>query len=496
MIMSLKPNIVFIFPDGFQNNATHALGNPDVITPNLDRLVRSGTTMINCYINGSNYGAVCVPSRGMMLTGRHLFSLEGNGHDLPEGQTTMPEAFKHAGYDTYISGHWHQDLDSFRRSFTHGGYVKGLVRGDGWYEGCDGHWHVPVCTFNPDGIYAKEDLIHANGPIEPFDQPFTRYKDDGVLSTEVFTDPAIDFIENNDHEKPFFMLLSYVAVHDPFQAPTEYGELYDEGALTLPPNYAPEHEFDNGELRIRDEALEEWPRTESAVRRRLKDYYAMITHLDDQVGRVMTALERAGLDDDTIIVFSADHGIANGQHGLVGKQNCYDHSHKVPMIISGPGITANAQSKSLCYLLDLFPTLFELAGLKCPESVEGQSMAPALGNVDNPLRSQLFHAYRSVQRGIRDDRYKLIEYMVDGVQTTQLFDLENDPWEMTNLAGFPEHHERVTAMRKDLQRWKTELNDVKQWRSFWNGWRLNPTSGSCSPMFARATAERASPVNT
>jgi arylsulfatase A-like enzyme len=467
--MSSRPNVVLIFPDGFQSNAIGALGHPDVITPHLDRLVQNGTTLSNCYINGSSSGAVCIPSRAMMLTGRHLFSLEGTGHRIPEEQVTMPEAFKRAGYDTYISGHWHQDLDSLRRSFTHGGYVKGLIGEDGWYEGCDGHWHVPVCAFRSDGEYTRDDLVYADAPVGLFEPPFTRYKENGRHSSEVFTDPAIDFLRHHRQDRPFFMLLSYVAVHDPFQSPTRFGDLYDERTLQLPPNYAPEHGFDNGELRVRDEALEKWPRTEAAIRRRLKDYYAMITHTDEQIGRVMTALEESGLAGNTIVVFSADHGIANGQHGLVGKQNCYDHSHKVPMVLSGPGVQADSRGKGLCYLLDLFPTLMDLTSLDCPESVEGVSFERALVNSQSPLRSHLLHGYRGVQRGVRDERYKLIEYRANGMRTSQLFDLENDPWEISNIASCPRHHERVTSMRNDMRRWETELNDTGAWSSFWDG---------------------------
>jgi len=197
----------------------------------------------------------------------------------------------------------------------------------------------------------------------------------------------------------------------------------------------------------------------------------MITHADAQMGRVLQALERSGRRQDTIIVFAGDNGLAVGQHGLMGKQNLYEHSVHVPLIMSGPGVPAGQRSAALCYLSDIFPTLCELVGVSRPDSVEGTSLVPALDEPDARLRETLFFAYRHVQRAVREERYKLIEYVVDGRRTTQLFDLQEDPWELRNLAQVPDHSEMLGHLREELLRWRETLDDsLEQGEQFWAGY--------------------------
>lgn len=451
-----RPNIIVIFPDGLQSNAVRALGNPQTLTPNLDEVVRRGVAFPNAYIMGSTSAAVCIPSRAMLLTGRELFELQGDGHVIPPSQTTLPEAFLAAGYDTFISGHWHQDRASLARSFSGGGVVKGFF--PGWYEKSDGHWHTPVHDFDPEGGYPEEAGYFANGPVPPFQPPFTRHKE-GVHSSELFTDPVVDYLTDYDGEKPFFIFVSYVAVHDPFQSPRQVRDLYKEDDIAVPANFMPRHPFDNGDLYLRDEVLLPHPRTPEAVRTYLADYYAILTHLDAQVGRLLDVLKKRGLDKNTFLVVSADHGNALGQHGLLGKQNLYDHSAKAPLVLSGPGIPEGEQRDNLVYLLDVFPTLTELAGIPTPESVRGKSLAPAIKDAQVKIREGLHLAYRGVQRAYRNERYKLVEYMVQGEQYTQLFDLQSDPLEMNNLATGVDYQETVTALRRQLSRWRTAHGD-------------------------------------
>jgi arylsulfatase A-like enzyme len=185
----------------------------------------------------------------------------------------------------------------------------------------------------------------------------------------------------------------------------------------------------------------------------------MITHLDAQIGRVLAALKDSGRADDTIVVFAGDNGLAVGQHGLLGKQNIYEHSVRVPLIIHAPGLPQGQVSPSFCYLLDVFPTLCELAGLPVPETVEGRSVAAALKNPRAKLRDTMFFAYREFQRGVRTERWKLALYSVGGQRTTQLFDLRNDPWETRNLAGQPGQARRVRELTALLKDWMKRTDD-------------------------------------
>lgn len=184
-----------------------------------------------------------------------------------------------------------------------------------------------------------------------------------------------------------------------------------------------------------------YPRTETAVVRRKMELYAMITHFDEQVGRVMDTLDELGLSENTILIVTSDHGCAHGQHGLVGKQNLYDHSIRVPLIMAGPDIKAAQINKGLCYLSDLFPTLCDLVDLSIPESVQGQSFAENLREGKPKGRDWLYLAYLSCQRAIRESDYKLIEYVVRKKCHRQLFNIAEDRWETTNLTDSPEHAE-------------------------------------------------------
>jgi len=196
----------------------------------------------------------------------------------------------------------------------------------------------------------------------------------------------------------------------------------------------------------------------------------MITHLDAQIGWVLEALERSGEAGNTIIVFAGDNGLALGQHGLMGKQNLYEHSVRVPLIFAGPGVPEHGRSDALVYLLDIYPTLCELLGIEAPASVEGCSLIPTMGDDSEQVRDTLYLAYTSFQRGVSDGRHKLIEYHVNGKRRTQLFDLENDPWELNNLAGQNSMAETETRLRAEMMRLRDEWGDQETgWgKAFWS----------------------------
>lgn len=415
-------NVLFLFADDQRYNTIHALGNNDIETPNLDRLVERGTAFTNAYIMGSKHPAVCMPSRAMLMTGRPLFDFGDSPGRVPDSFQLMPAQFRVAGFDTWFTGKWHQDGKAFNRAFAGGDAI--------FFGGMHDHFAIPVHPYSPEAQYGKDNaVIHQ-----------------GKHSSIIFADAAIDFLEHDISEKPFFMTVAFTAPHDPRTAPQEYHDKYDAATLPTPPAFLPEHPFDNGELHIRDEELAPFPRTPEIVRQHLADYYAMITHLDFEIGRVLAALEAAGHADDTLIIFSADNGLAVGNHGLMGKQNLYEHSVRVPLVFTGPGIAEGERREALVYISDLFPTLVELFHLPASEEHYARSFAPALLGKEDRGRDSVAFTYKDVQRGVRMGPWKLIRYDAGGEQHVQLFNLDDDPDERNNLAELPEQQERVKEL--------------------------------------------------
>jgi arylsulfatase A-like enzyme len=233
-------------------------------------------------------------------------------------------------------------------------------------------------------------------------------------------------------------------------------ELYDPARIILPKNFMPRHPFDNGELDVRDEKLAAIPRSPDEMRRHLADYYATITCLDHHIGRILETLAATGRAGNTIVVFTSDQGLAvGGRHGLMGKQNLYEH-FKSPLIVAGPGIP-HGRSDALVYLFDLFPTLCDLAGTTTPPAADGISLLPIIQGEKPRVRELLFAAYRDCQRMVRDERWKLIWY--PKIDRYQLFDLARDPWELEDLSGRSEQRARVDELKKLLVKEQASFGD-------------------------------------
>ena len=199
--------------------------------------------------------------------------------------------------------------------------------------------------------------------------------------------------------------------------------------------------------------------TPAAIRRHVAEYYAMISHLDAELGRVIDALRTTGELDNTIIVFAGDNGLALGQHGLMGKQSTYDHSVHVPLLMAGPGVPRGERREALCYLLDIYPTLCGMLGVAAPPSVEGRSLCPVLADPDAAVRDKLHFAYMDLHRAVTDGRHKLIECVVDGERHTQLFDHAADPRELLDLAGMPEQGDNVRRLQGELRELRERWDD-------------------------------------
>lgn len=435
-----RPNILFLFTDDQAPDTIRALGNPLIKTPNLDRLVKQGTAFTNAYIMGGSSPAVCSPSRAALFSGRTLWNLENQGlygYEISERYPTLPQVFRESGYTTFGTGKNEPGrLGHFNRSFSHGDKIL--------FKGMSNQYNLQLHDYREDGDYNRQNRVTHRGK----------------QSAEVYADATIEFLEEHGNKnEPWLAYVSFQTPHDPKQCPEEYLAMYKPEDMPLPKSYKPEHPFDNGMLRIRDEKLAKFPRTEEAIKKHLAEYYAMVTHTDAQIGRILDKLEASGERDNTIIVFASDNGLAIGRHGLMGKQNVYEHSVKVPFIIAGPGIPQGEKRDQLCYIYDIYPTLCEMVGVKTPDTVQYQSMMPMINNADAPHRDYLSFGFMNWQRSVRDKQYKLIEYCVKGKRHTQLFDLTQDPEETKNLAGDPAYAGTVQRLRKLLEEERIRLND-------------------------------------
>lgn len=262
----------------------------------------------------------------------------------------------------------------------------------------------------------------------------------------------------------------------PRQAPQKYKDMYPIEDVELTPSYMPQHPFDNGHQYDRDERLAAFPRTKTVAQEQLASYYAIITHLDEQIGKVVKALKDSGQYENTIIVLAGDSGLAVGNHGLMGKQNLYDEDGiHVPFIISGGVEEKGVEIDTYAYIHDIFPTICDLANVKIPESVLGKSLKPVIkGEVEN-IRNYTYHAFRQHQRAYRKGDFKLIEFVkapkydskhktesLTGSRVTLLFNISKDPWETQNLSFFPEYKKLVEKMQIEMREKAIQLGDKKE----------------------------------
>jgi arylsulfatase A-like enzyme len=291
-----RPNFIVLLTDDQRFDTVRALWGGQVLTPHMDRLVRRGVAFTNACTQGGLTGAICMPSRAQLLTGRSVFRVhqgivERQERPDPE-MVTFPETLRRAGYQTFATGKWHNGAALFQRSFESGDNI--------FFGGMGDQIQLPVQPYDASGKYPKE-----------------RVRPAGKFSSELFSDTAVRFLRERDRSKPYLLYVAYTSPHDPRMAPARYADLFPPSGLKLPKNFLPQHPFDNGEMKVRDEMLAGFPRTEDEIRKHLAGYYAMIAEVDAQIGRVLDAID----DDNTYVIFAGDNGLAVGQHGLMGKQN-------------------------------------------------------------------------------------------------------------------------------------------------------------------------------
>ncbi len=459
-----KPNILFIFADDFCYNCLGSSGLDNISTPNLDRLRASGTHFTHTFNQGGWNGAISAASRAMIITGENLWTAARHSNYIPELQqpknwptdvaqlesadlvpfnTSWPEYMNQAGYETYITGKWHVGITP-DDVFDH---VKN-IRGGMPDQAAD--------------CYNRLFLEGVEDKWQPYDSSYGGFWKGGKHWSEVAKDDAVEYIDMaSQSEDPFFMYVAFNAPHDPRQAPKEYVDMYPLDEISMPDNFLPLYPYKDSIgcwTSLRDERLAPFPRTERSVKVNRQEYYALISHLDAQIGDILDALEKSGKMENTYIMFTADHGIAIGDHGFIGKQNMYDASMRVPLFLSGPGIPKGQSVDDLVYLQDVMATALDLAGSEGLSAVDFQSLIPlALGEADAEPREAVYGAYTGQQRSVRDKEFKMLIY--PKYNLVRLFNVVEDPHEMNDLASDPAYRAKLDEMFAKFRTLQVEMED-------------------------------------
>lgn len=449
--MKPRPNVLFIIADDHRHDLLSVAGHPIVRTPSLDALASRGVRFTHHHCQGGMAPAICAPSRASILSGRQLFGATASitpgsrgTLDLNPGVPTLPQVLHGHGYQTHAVGKWHNGRASFQAAFDSGDTL--------FFGGMSDHTKVPVHAYDPTGAYAPHAATIADG-----------------FSTDVFADAAIEFLRRGHDSEPFFCWVAFTAPHDPRTPPEEFAAWYEPDTIPLPASFRTDPP-DTGHLDVRDELLADFPRDPNEVRRHIADYYGMISHLDHGIGRILATLDECGLSEDTVVVYTSDHGLAVGHHGLMGKQSLYDHSLRVPLIMAGPSIPSGHTVDALTLHADLFPTLAERAHVEVPPTVEGSPLNDLMEDPDVRGPHEVIHAaYLDLARAASDGRHKLIRYYGQSARTER-YDLINDPDEMVNITSDGHHREGLERLSTSLDVWQRRSRDPLA-RATTQGWQ-------------------------
>lgn len=480
-------NIVYIMTDDHTQQMMSCYDRRYIQTPNLDRIAADGVRFTNSFVTNSLSG----PSRACMITGKfsHKNGFTDNTHSVFNGeQQTMPKLLQQAGYQTAIVGKWH--LESLPTGFD---YWE-ILPGQGDY-------------YNPDFITSANDTVRKKGYV-----------------TNLITDTSLDWLQNRrDKEKPFCLFIHHKAIHRNWMADTCHLNLYEDVTFPLPETYYDDYEgrpaaaaqemsviedmdliYDlkmlrpdkNSRLkslyqkfcsRMDPEQKAAWDRfyepiiadfykkkptgkelAEWKYQRYMRDYAKTVKSLDDNVGRVLEYLEKEGLLENTLVVYTSDQGFYMGEHGWFDKRFMYEESMRTPLIMRLPdGFTKRGDIPQMVQNIDYAPTFLELAGAPVPADIQGESLVPLLKG-ENPAawRHSLYYHYyefpaeHMVKRhyGVRTDRYKLIHFYND-IDVWELYDLQEDPAELHNLYGQPAYEQVVKEMKAELLRLQERYDD-------------------------------------
>jgi arylsulfatase A-like enzyme len=425
-----RPNILFLMPDQHRYHAVGCLGNPEVKTPHLDRLAGEGVTLHHTFANTP----VCCPARAVLLTGQycHRNGMMANDLRLREGGVSLAQILAGAGYRTGFVGKWH--LDGGQRE---PGWVPPGARRQGFE-----FWAAHQCSHRHfENHYFRDDPkpIHF-----------------GKFEAEGWADVAVEFLEQTRSDKrPFYLTVQWGPPHDPYKAPISYAKPYKNASLSMRPNYRP------GKGRVPVP-------TPDAI----AEYYGMVTAIDDQVGRLMAKLDELGLRENTIVLYSSDHGDMLGSQGERLKRKPWEESIRVPGFLRWPGkIQPGTHSDTFFTHVDFAPTLLGMAGIGAPKAMQGRDLSKVIvegkGKGPDSAFFQIFGPFAGDGtdggwRGVRTARYMYARYED---KPWCLYDLQEDPHQLHNLAGKPEAARIQAALERRLARWMKETGD--SWSFNW-----------------------------
>ncbi|MBE0540779.1 MAG: sulfatase [Verrucomicrobia bacterium] len=465
-----KLNVLFIAVDDLRPELG-CYGTPVVKSPNIDRLAARGLLFNRAYCQQ----ALCSPSRTSLLTGRRpdttkVYNLQKHFRtELPD-VVTLPQFFKQHGYHSLGMGKiYHGALDD----------------APSWSVP---HWKSGGPNYGPEGEKMYRDRV-----AETKKQGKTaRWREDGIKGppweSPSVPDNALADGKTADHAvamlreyraKPFFLAVGFVRPHLPFVAPKKYWDLYSENDFTLAPNPFPPKDVPEyamyhwGELRGYIGMPAEGPLTDEQARKMIHGYYACVSFVDAQVGRLLDELDRLKLREKTIVILWGDHGWQLGEHGLWCKHTNFEEATRSPMIISVPGQrNAGSRTEALVEFVDIYPSLAELCGLSLPEGLEGTSFKPLLDDPQRPWKKAAFSQYprpipdqgRGMGHTLRTERYRFTEWTVPGkdFREYELYDYQTDPQGNRNLANQPDYAAKVKELAELMRGgWRAALPPTK-----------------------------------
>jgi iduronate 2-sulfatase len=444
-----KYNVLFIISDDLSSRALACYGNSQCKTPNIDKLAEQGTRFTNTYCQYP----VCGASRASFMSGLypHQTGVLGNGDakniDKKIGANfTMTQNFKEQGYYSVRVGKIYHML--IPGNITEG--VSGPDHKDSWSEAFNfqgNEWFsegeaeaIDNTKLNMDKT--KHYALGFGGAFYSVKTPDEKKQPDYLAANK-----AIDII-NNKSEKPFFLALGFIRPHVPLVAPKKYFDMYPTEKM-IPAELIDEDLKDIPKAGIGKNSKGIGVEEKIKQQKILSAYYASVTFMDEQVGRVIDALEKKGLRENTIVIFTSDHGWHLGEHTFWQKMNLHEESAQVPMIISAPG-QKPAICSSMTELLDLYPTLSKLCNLKTPSHVKGKDLTPILNDPKATVRKAAFCVMRKDYYMFRTDKWAFIQYGTKGQKGYELYNMKKDPKQYTNLAKKAEY-------KSILEQFKTQL---------------------------------------
>lgn len=426
-----QPNFLLIVSDDQRPDTFPGTGGKMQVMSAIQRLAQRGTVLpqANCAY------PVCVPSRTEMLTGRIFPRAIDHNQTQPP---TLPEQLRAAGYVAWHVGKWHMAGKPITRGFTES---RALFTESATNP-------KPPMTYDSHG----RAITGYRGWVFQ-DDAGNEYPELGVGLTpdisERFADAAIELIKRGSPQ-PFFLHLNFTAPHDPRLMPTGLENKYPPDSLPMPGNFQPMPAI---ELKTRDENLLPRPLAPQAIKEELSAYYAQIDYMDEQIQRVLDALAESGKADNTVIIYVSDHGLALGSHGLIGKQNLYDHTLLTPCVIAGPGIKQDNVIDAQVYLRDISATILRLSGASIPDAWDGVDLLPLLRGAVAEVHPYVIGYYMDESRTVRTHEWKLILYPKKGL--LHLFNIRQDPLEKVNLADDPQYSVIIDDLQAKLQEWSS-----------------------------------------